>query len=97
VFNKTDSPLQSFLELGALPTAVPCARLHTRHVLAEWGLAALAANAELIVSELTTNAIAASADGTARFVTLKLAADESYLSIGVWDGSPLVSGHAVCT
>jgi hypothetical protein len=26
-------PLQSFLELGALPSAVPCARLHTRHVL----------------------------------------------------------------
>jgi len=34
-------PLQSFLELGALPGAVPCARLHARHVLWEWGLASL--------------------------------------------------------
>jgi len=30
-------PLCSYLELGALPTAVPCARLHARHVLREWG------------------------------------------------------------
>jgi hypothetical protein len=29
-------PLRSYLELGALPTAVPCARLHARHVLWEW-------------------------------------------------------------
>jgi hypothetical protein len=28
-------PLRSFLELGALPGAVPCARLHTRQVLWE--------------------------------------------------------------
>jgi hypothetical protein len=34
-------PLQSFLELGALPGAVPCARLHTRHLLWEWGWPAL--------------------------------------------------------
>ena len=26
-------PLRSYLELGALPSAVPCARLHTRHLL----------------------------------------------------------------
>jgi len=26
------------LELGALPTAVPCARLHVRHLVWEWGL-----------------------------------------------------------
>jgi hypothetical protein len=29
-------PLRSFLELGALPSAVPCARLHTRQLLWEW-------------------------------------------------------------
>jgi hypothetical protein len=29
-------PLQSFLELGSLPGAVPCARLHVRHLLWEW-------------------------------------------------------------
>ena|ERR1035438_767306 len=30
-------PCQSFLELGALPGAAPCARLHARQVLWEWG------------------------------------------------------------
>jgi hypothetical protein len=30
-------PLRSYLELGALPTAVPCARLHAGHVLWEAG------------------------------------------------------------
>src|SRR4249920_695233 len=37
-------PLRSYLELGALPTAVPCARLHARHLLWEWGLNELASN-----------------------------------------------------
>ena len=32
-------PFQSRLELGALPGAVPCARLHARLVLTEWGQA----------------------------------------------------------
>ena len=27
----------TYLELGALPTAVPCARLHVKHVLREGG------------------------------------------------------------
>ena len=53
-------PLHSFLELGALPGAVPCARLHARHLLWEWGLAALTDSTELVVSELVTNAIRAS-------------------------------------
>jgi len=30
-------PLRSYLELGALPSAVPCARLHAKQVLWEWG------------------------------------------------------------
>ena len=34
-------PLRSFLELGALPSAVPCARLHARQVLWEWRLTGL--------------------------------------------------------
>jgi len=56
----TDWELRTFLELGALPTAVPCARLHTRQVLWEWHLDALSETAELIVSELVTNAVHAS-------------------------------------
>jgi len=31
-------PVQDFLELGALPGAVPSARLHTRQILWEWAL-----------------------------------------------------------
>jgi hypothetical protein len=50
-------PLRSYLELGALPTAVPCARLHARQLVWEWGLNGLAANTELLVSELVTNAV----------------------------------------
>lgn len=50
-------PLRSFLELGALPSAVPCARLHTRQLLWEWGLTSLIDSAELIVSEIMTNAV----------------------------------------
>ena len=80
----------SQLQLGALTSAVPCARLHTRHVLREWDLLALADDAEMIACELVTNAIKASADGLAGFVTLKLAADDAYLSVGVWDDSPLM-------
>ena len=53
--------LQSHLELGAMAGAVACARLHARHVLREWGLSAIAGNAELLVSELVTNATQASA------------------------------------
>jgi hypothetical protein len=30
-------PLETFLELGALPTAVACARWHAKQVLWEWG------------------------------------------------------------
>ena len=51
--------LRSSLELGALPTAVSCARLHARHLVWEWGLDGLAETVELLVSELVTNAVQA--------------------------------------
>src|SRR6516165_1551283 len=53
-------PYHSFLPLGALPGAVPCARLHTTAVLWEWGMNGLSQQAELAVSELVTNAVRAS-------------------------------------
>lgn len=82
-------PLQSHLELGALPTAVPCARLHARQVLWEWGLAGLAETAELLVSELVTNAVKATA-GRDRLlpVRLRLSSDKERLLIEVWDADP---------
>jgi anti-sigma regulatory factor (Ser/Thr protein kinase) len=79
-------PLRSSLELGALPTAVPCARLHARLLVWEWGLDGLAATTELLVSELVTNAVQATAgqdDPTA--VCLQLFGDQARVRIEVWD------------
>jgi anti-sigma regulatory factor (Ser/Thr protein kinase) len=86
------------LELGALPTAVPCARLHAKHVLREWNLADLADTVELVVSELVTNAVRASAglDGSTYAgqwspgvppVRFWLAADAEHVVVQVWDAN----------
>jgi anti-sigma regulatory factor (Ser/Thr protein kinase) len=84
-----DWPLQSFLELGALPGAVPCARLHTRHVLWEWGLTALQDDTELLVSELVTNAVHASQSLEGMFpVRMRLLSDRAQVAIVVWDANP---------
>src|ERR1022692_3054015 len=84
-----DFPLESVLEFRPLPTAVPCARLHAKNMLFEWRLPDLADDAELLVSELMTNALAASRpeyqfhDFTT--ITLRLRANSRYLVIEVWD------------
>jgi anti-sigma regulatory factor (Ser/Thr protein kinase) len=84
-----DWPLQSFLELGALPGAVPCARLHTRHVLWEWGLTALQDDTELLVSELVTNAVHASQSlEWMSQVRMRLLSDRAQVAIVVWDANP---------
>jgi anti-sigma regulatory factor (Ser/Thr protein kinase) len=94
----TEWELRTFLELGALPTAVPCARLHTRQVLWEWHLDALSDTAELVVSELVTNAVRVSAGltGSRRAgrwipgmppVRLWLSSDRERILIQVWDAS----------
>ncbi|HCU92866.1 MAG TPA: hypothetical protein DHU96_09050, partial [Actinobacteria bacterium] len=86
------------LELGALLTAVPCARLHVKHVLREWHLEQIADTAELIVSELVTNAVRASAGLTSSEyagrwapglppVRFWLASDGEHVVVQVWDGS----------
>ena len=83
-------PLQDFLELGALAGAVPCARLHARQVLWEWGvLRSLGEGAELLVTELVTNAVKASRAMTQAFpVRLWLASDSAQVLILVSDASP---------
>jgi anti-sigma regulatory factor (Ser/Thr protein kinase) len=79
-------PLRSYLELGALPTAVPCARLHARHLLWEWGMNELASTGELLVSELVTNAVKATAGHDDRAaVRLRLSGDSARVLIEVWD------------
>ncbi|MBO0804071.1 MAG: ATP-binding protein [Nocardiopsaceae bacterium] len=52
-------PRSDSLELGAYPSAVPSARLHVRTILAEWGLAELADDAESVAAELVGNGVAA--------------------------------------
>ena len=91
-------PHQTFLELGALATAAPCARLHTTLVLWEWELGTLVSTAGLVVSELVSNAVQASGGLTgSRFagawspgtppVRVWLSADDCRVVIQVWDGS----------
>ena len=91
-------PLRSCLELGALPSAVPCARLHTRLVLAEWGMKAQAETAELLVSEFVTNGVQASESMIGwRYqgrwkpgvppVRMWLCSDRQSVLVQVWDGN----------
>jgi len=82
-------PLQDFLELGALASAVPCARLHARQVLWEWGLGSIGESAEILVAELVTNAVKASRTmAQASPVRLWLVSDSAQVLILVWDASP---------
>jgi anti-sigma regulatory factor (Ser/Thr protein kinase) len=84
------------LDLGALPTAPGCARAWTRQVLWEWRLAEVSDTAELIVSEITTNAMLASREEGQPFIRLILTLDEGELAIFVRDfcsGTP-EPGHA---
>ena len=86
--------LQTRLELAAWPTAPGAARGHVRAVACEWGLADLADTAELLASELVTNAVQASQrlPRTAELaavpvIRLRVTSDGACLVIHVWDGS----------
>lgn len=88
IMNSAYWPLQSYLELGALPSAVPSARLHARFVVAEWGLAAIADTVELIVSELVTNGVKASRKlDHLPPVWLGLSGNDHQVLVAVWDGN----------
>ncbi len=79
-------PLRDHLELGALPSAVSCARWHAKQVLWEWGLAELSDTVELLVSEIVTNAIHASQPLAP--VRLWLLSDKERVLVLVWDTNP---------
>jgi len=82
--------LLSRLELGALDTSAGCARGHARNVLREAGFAGeLADDAELVVTELVTNAVQASrrTPGVPP-VLLRLLTGAGVLVVEVWDMSP---------
>ena len=97
--------LRTHLELGALRGAVPCARLHARHVLWEWQLSDLDESVELIVSELVTNAVQASAGMSSQLpgyeheslglpvVWLWLTSNGQEIMIEVGDSSPTIPGR----
>jgi len=79
---------RAVLDLGALPTVPSCARAWTRRVLREWQLSVLSDTAELIVSELTTNAMLASRRLGRPFIRLTLTPDQRELAIAVHDYCP---------
>jgi anti-sigma regulatory factor (Ser/Thr protein kinase) len=78
-----------YLALPAEPAAVPYARQCTRRTLAAWDLGPVTADAELVVSELITNAEQATPRTPhAAHVVLYLAADPGRLTLLVWDACP---------
>ena len=77
---------------AALPAAPGLARGHVRATLAEWGLGEFADTAELIASEMTANAVNASAPvqatGTVLVIRLCLVTHGHVLTIECWDQAP---------
>jgi anti-sigma regulatory factor (Ser/Thr protein kinase) len=94
-------PYRSYLELPALTSAPSRARRHMKARLDEWGLKNLSEDAELALSELATNALAApqALDESLALIRLWLLGDAGRLVIEVWDGSlqPPVLTHASVT
>ena len=88
----------SFLTLAAVPTAVGCSRQLIRLGLNRWGLAPIADDAELVVSELTTNAVQATGlvNTDAKWsdlrdlavIHVRLLLFETNIVIEVWDRDP---------
>jgi len=79
------------LELPAVAEAAGTARRFTRFVLAAWSAQVSAEDADLIVSELVTNALTASEQLPGSMVVLALAAlADGGVRIDVWD--PVKSG-----
>jgi anti-sigma regulatory factor (Ser/Thr protein kinase) len=81
-------PPRAVLDLGALSTAPGCARAWTRQILREWSMAHMSGTAELIVSELTTNATLISRRLGQPFIRLILTLDQEELAILVRDYCP---------
>jgi anti-sigma regulatory factor (Ser/Thr protein kinase) len=83
--------------IGALPTAPGCARAHVRDTLSQWGQSALAEVAELLISEMVTNAVEASANecgqpaylnGRLPVIVVRLVATQHGVVLEVWDSMP---------
>jgi anti-sigma regulatory factor (Ser/Thr protein kinase) len=86
--NSSSWPLRSHLELAALETAIPCARRHAKTAALGWGLPpAQADTAALVVSELVTNSVRASAGLIFPVIRLWLVSDRARVLIQVWDAA----------
>jgi anti-sigma regulatory factor (Ser/Thr protein kinase) len=95
---RRDWPLSTVMPpLAALPTVPAVARVFVRATLHTWQLDSLAQDAELVVSELAGNAVAASADTDGRpiyvdghmpVIRVRLLTDGVRLLIEVWDQAP---------
>lgn len=83
-------PLRNAITFGALEGAVPSARGHLRQLLWEWDQEELSQDAGVVVSELVTNAIVASAElrPTVAPVLVWLGADSRHVLVAVADASP---------
>jgi len=82
-------PLRDFIELGPLPTSVPCARYHARQIVWEWRLTPLSETVELVVDELVTNAVSASRSlDWPSPVRMWLLSDRASVLVLVWDANP---------
>ena len=81
-------PLYATLELGALLTAPGCGRAWTAALLREWRLKHLADTAQLVVSELLTNAVHASTVLNWPVIQLSLASDRHRVLVLVRDYNP---------
>lgn len=80
---------RTFLKLRALPYAAPHARQHAIQALRKWGLGEFGDPAELVVSELITNAIRACCPaGEDNYVRLWVFSDGARVVIQVWDSCP---------
>jgi anti-sigma regulatory factor (Ser/Thr protein kinase) len=89
-------PFHDDLTLAAMPTTVYWARRHAEDVLGKWNLGPLMETAELLVSELVTNAVKASGVELPERPTyidlrqikpirLRLSSDRWRLLVEVWD------------
>ena len=83
-------PQCNALPFGALEGAVPSARAHVRQLLWEWSCAELAQDVGVVVSELVTNAVLASAELRPEVAPLLvwLGSDGRYVLAAVADASP---------
>jgi hypothetical protein len=83
-------PLRDTLILGALADAVPSAWAHLRQLLSDWGQAELGPDASVVVSELVTNSVVASAGLrlAAAPVLVWLGSNSHCVLLAVADASP---------